>query len=133
MDSANACTRAGNERGDGRSRPLHVAALQSRAVAAVGPAGYNSALSRLKGIKDQRLVAAKKPVKKVAKASKTTKSAAGKPAAKKSAASKQPVKKAPAKKVAVKKAAPPKAAAKKAAPAKTAKAPAKPAPKTAAR
>src|SRR5512141_2804151 len=109
--------RGGNGRGVDRSRPLHVAALQSRAVAAVGPAGYNSALSRLKGIKDQPLVAAKKPVKKVAKApSKTTKSAAGKPAAKKSAASKQPVKKAPAKKVAVKKAPPPKAAAKKAAP-----------------
>lgn len=96
----------------------------SRVAALVG-AGYNSALSRLKGTRDVPLVAAKKPAKKAAKAAKK----AAKPAAKKIVA-KKPVAKpaakkpAPAKKPVAKKAAPAKKpVAKKAAPAK--KAPAK--------
>jgi len=117
---------------------------QCAAVAAVVPAGYNSALSRLKGIEDQSLVAVKKPAKKAAKAAKkTSKPAARKPAvkpvAKKTAVKKPVAKKAPAKKpvakkVVARKAAPvkkavakqaPVKAAKKAAPAKKLVAPAK--------
>jgi DnaK suppressor protein len=81
-------------------------AAQSAAVAAVGPAGYNSALSRLKGIEDQPLVAAKKPVKKAVKAAKKTSrtaTAVKKPVAKKSAAQKPAAKKLPAKKPVAKK------------------------------
>jgi DnaK suppressor protein len=105
------------------------------AVAAVGPAGYNSALSRtrecIRG--NQRTythVAVKKPAKKAAKAaSKTTR----KPAAKKAPA--KPAKKAPAQKTSAKKAAAKKPVAKKAparkAPAKKAAPARKPAAKAA--
>ena len=80
-------------------------AAQCAAVAAVVPAGYNSALSRLKGIEDQSLVAVKKPAKKATKAvKKTSKPAARKPAVKKPAAKKTAVKKPVAKKARAKKA-----------------------------
>ena len=111
---------------------------QGGAVAAALSAGYNSALSRLKGIsKEYPHVAAKKPAKKAVKPAKKAtskapvKKAAARPAAKPApkkatpaskAAKKAPAKKAPAKKVA-------KAVVKKPAPKPVAKkAPARPAP-----
>lgn len=99
---------------------------ETRAVAAVGPAGYNSALSRLKGTEEQPVVAAKKPAKKAAKAAPKKSSAPAKKAvAKKPVAAKKTAAKPAAKKVVAKKPVP----AKKAAPAK--KPVAKPAAKTA--
>ena len=88
---------------------------ETRAVAAVGPAGYNSALSRLKGTEEQPVVAAKKPAKKAAKAApKKSGAPAKKAVAKKPVAAKKTAAKPAAKKVVAKKPAP----AKKAAPAK---------------
>ncbi len=76
----------------------------TRAVAAVGPAGYNSALSRLKGTEDQPLVAVKKPARKATKAAKTSsRPAAGKPSARKPAVKKAVAKKVMARKPAAKK------------------------------
>ena len=78
---------------------------QTPAVAAVVPAGYNSALSRLKGTKEEiRLVAAKKPAKKASKAASKS-STRPKAGAKAAAARKPAAKPAPAKKPAAKKAA----------------------------
>jgi DnaK suppressor protein len=88
---------------------------ETRAVAAVGPAGYNSALSRLKGTEEQPVVAAKKPAKKAAKAApKKSGAPAKKMAVKKPVAAKKTAAKPAAKKVVAKKPVP----AKKAAPAK---------------
>ena len=62
---------------------------QTPAVAAVVPAGYNSALSRLKGTKEEiRLVAAKKPAKKASKAA--SKSSTRPKAGAKAAAARKP-------------------------------------------
>ncbi|NUS39492.1 MAG: RNA polymerase-binding protein DksA [Lysobacter sp.] len=98
---------------------------ETRAVAAVVPAGYNSALSRLKGTEETPDVAAKKPAKKAAKAAPKKASAPVKKAvAKKPVAAKKTAAKPAAKKVVAKKPAP----AKKAVPAK--KPVAKPAAKT---
>jgi len=88
---------------------------ETRAVAAVVPAGYNSALSRLKGTEEQPVVAAKKPAKKAAKAApKKSGAPAKKTVAKKPVAAKKAPAKPAAKKVVARKPAP----AKKAAPAK---------------
>jgi len=88
---------------------------QARAVAAVIPAGYNSALSRPREPEDYLHVAAKKPAKKTAKAVSKSKPAAKKPAAKKVAASKPAAKKTPARKPAAKQVAASKPVARKAA------------------
>jgi len=116
---------------------LHAATPQTPAVAAVGPAGYNSALSRLKGtrafaerrirrIEDYPLVAVKKPVRKAAKAAKKPSKPAPKAPVKKPAAKKAVAKKPVAKKAVAK--APARKATTRPSPGKSAKAPSKAAP-----